>query len=66
MPKLSAKQSGRAAGAGVAVMRENAAGGTRKLRSPVDHQLATPVRNNRTGTKEYVTPSGTRLITRKL
>lgn len=66
MPKLSARQSGRAVGANHAVMRENAGGGMRKLRSPVDHQLATPVRNARTGTKEYVTPAGTRLITRKL
>jgi hypothetical protein len=66
MPKLSVKQSGRAAGAGTAVMRENAAGGTRKMRSPIDHQLAVPVRNTRTGTKEYVTSRGTRFITRKL
>lgn len=66
MPKLSAKQSGRAAGAGHAVMRENAAGGTRKMRSPIDHQLATPTRNARTGAKEYTTANGTRFTTRKL
>lgn len=67
MPKISNSQRGRRIqGTNMAVMKESAAGGMRKLRSPLGgQQLAVPTPDGRGGTV-LKTPDGKIFKTRKL